>query len=76
MMVFFSCMQPGTAIENMIKMKTFPEPRLLLFGSENNLKDAQGFIVAEKQILFEVDEFNLVDGLISLIASYYVFYVS
>ena len=40
------------------------------------MKNAQGFIIAEKQVLFEVDSFTLTDGLISLIASYYVFYVS
>ena len=39
-------------------------------------KNAQGFIVAEKDVLFEVDGFNLLEGIISLIATYYEFYVS
>ena len=53
--------------------KTFPEPRLVIIGKGEN---SQGFIVAEKQILLEVDGFNILEGLITLLASYYVFYVS
>lgn len=53
--------------------KTFPEPRLVIIGEGEN---SQGFIVAEKQILLEVDGFNILEGLITLLASYYVFYVS
>ena len=53
--------------------KTFPEPRLVIIGDGEN---SQGFIVAEKQILLEVDGFNILEGLITLLASYYVFYVS
>ena len=53
--------------------KTFPEPRLVIIGQGEN---SQGFIVAEKQILLEVDGFNILEGLITLLASYYVFYVS
>ena len=67
---FIYNVQPGTAIEDICKMKSFPEPRLVIFTREYNLKEAQGFIVAEKQILFEVDSFTLVDGLASLIAAY------
>jgi len=36
----------------------------------------QGFIVAEKQILLEVDGFNILEGLITLLSCYYVFYAS
>ncbi len=35
----------------------------------------QAFIVAERRILFEVEHFNTVDGLVSLIACYYVFFI-
>lgn len=63
-------MQPGTAIEGIYKMKSLPEPRLIIFTREHDLK---GFIIAEKQILFAVDSFTL---LVSLIATYYAFYVS
>ena len=69
-------MQPGTAIEEIYNMKSFPEPRLIIFAQKQDIKEAQRFIVAEKQILFEVDSFTVVDGLVSLIASYYAFYVS
>ena len=37
---------------------------------------AQGFIVAEKEILFEVTNFSIVEGLVCSIASYYAFFVS
>ena len=53
-----------------------PEPRLVIFVNEQDIRNAQGFIIAEKQVLFEVDSFTLTDGLLSLIASYCVFYVS
>ena len=36
----------------------------------------QGFIVAEKTLVFEVTEFSVVDGLIALLASYYTFHVN
>ena len=52
--------------------KGFPEPRLLIIKEE---KTYQGFIIAEKEILFEVDNFNIIDGLITLLASYYVYYI-
>lgn len=52
--------------------KGFPEPRLLLIKQE---KMHQGFIIAEKEILFEVDNFSIVDGITTLLASYYVFFV-
>ena len=74
--IFFSYpLQPGTELEEILKEKTFPEPRLI-FVNEQDIRNAQGFIIAEKQVLFEVDGFTLTDGLLSLIASYYVFYVS
>ena len=69
-------LQPGTELQEVLKEKAFSEPRLIIFVNEQDMKNAQGFIIAEKQVLFEVDSFTLTDGLISLIASYYVFYVS
>ena len=53
--------------------KTFPEPRLVLFGGVNSI---QGFVVAEGEIIFEVEDFCLMNGLLYLLASYYVFHVS
>ena len=52
--------------------KGFPEPRLLMIGQDKN---RQGFIVAEKQVLLEVEDFSILEGLITLLCSYYVFYV-
>ena len=36
----------------------------------------QGFIVVEREILLEVEEFNILEGLVALIATYYVFHVN
>ena len=47
-----------------------------MFQQGSTDKNTQGFIVAEKDVLFEVDGFNLLEGIISLIAAYYAFYVS
>ena len=69
-------LQPGTELQEVFQEKAFSEPRLVIFVNKQDVKNAQGFIIAEKQVLFEVDSFTLTDGLISLIASYYVFYVS
>lgn len=71
---FIFLLQPGTELQEILEEKTFSEPRLIIFTNEQDA--AQGFIVAEKQVLFEVEGFTVVEGLISLIASYYVFYVS
>ena len=49
------------------------EPRLVIFRNGEN---SQGYIVAEKEVIFEVDGFSLLEGLISLIASYYSLYIS
>ena len=67
--------QSGTALDYMTKEKVFPEPRLLLL-LDSNKKISQGFITAEKSIIFEVDNFCMADGLASLMATYYVFHVS
>ena len=67
-------MQPGTELQEILEEKTFSEPRLTILTNEQDA--AQEFIVADKQVLFEVEGFTVVEGLISLIASYYILYVS
>ena len=69
-------MQPGTSLDVVLHEKSFPEPRLIIFSDENRVKEAQAFIIAEKEVLFEIDNFSVCDALISLIAAYYVFFVS
>ena len=69
-------MQPGTSLQEALHMKPgFPEPRLIVFVNKNDKQDAQGFVVAEETILFEVDSFCVVDGIVSLLSSYYAFYI-
>ena len=55
--------------------KMYPEPRLVIFARESSMEDTKGLVIAEKQVLFEMDNFNITMGLTLLIASYYVFYV-
>ena len=69
-------MQPGTSLDVVLHEKSFPEPRLIIFSDENRVREAQAFIIAEKEVLFEIDSFSVCDALISLIAAYYVFFVS
>ena len=69
-------MQSGTSLDVVLHGKSFPEPRLIIFSDENRVKEAQAFISAEKEVLFEIDNFSVCDALISLIAAYYVFFVS
>ena len=47
-----------------------------MFLREDDISNGQAFITAEKCILFEVDNFSPLEGLISLISTYYDFYVS
>ena len=49
------------------------EPRLVIFRDTSNEECSQGYIVAEQEVIFEVDGFTIVEGRISLIASYYSF---
>ena len=57
----------------MLNEKTFIELRLAVFrgGSRD-----QGYTVAEKALLFEVTDFNITEGLVSLLGSYYAYYIS
>ena len=50
------------------------EPRLVVFQDHNG-RPSQGFIIAEQDVLFEVTEFSIIKGLISLIAAYYSLYI-
>ena len=66
--------QPTKDVQIVLKEKWFPEPRLIIFADVGS-STAQGFIVAEKQILFEVDDFSVIKGITCLIVTYYVFNV-
>ena len=37
---------------------------------------AQGFVAAEKELLFEIDNFSISEGIVSLIATYYCYYIN
>ena len=65
-------LQTGDNLETILKERIFMEPRLVIFRDSNE-EYTQGFIVAEQEVIFEVDRFDIVEGLISLIASYYFF---
>ena len=54
-------------------MKVFLEPRVLIFIRESGMEDSKGFVVAEKQVLFEIDNFTITTGLTSLPAAYCIF---
>lgn len=62
-------------MQQVLNEKTFNEPRLVIFTNGGS-QALQGFIVAEKTQLFEVDDFNISEGMISLLASYYAFYIN
>ena len=51
--------------------------RLFKLRNNDDKVNSQGLIIAEKELLFEVDinGFSVVDGLIALLAAYYIFYV-
>ena len=52
---------------------------LFIFSFINNIYNVfycyKGFIVAEESILFEVDNFSAIEGMLSLIASYYILHI-
>ena len=43
-------------------MKVFPEPRLLIFARESSMEESKGLVAAEKQVLFEIDNFTITTG--------------
>ena len=67
--------QAGDNLDTILKEKTFMEPRLVVFHDYEK-KCNQGFIIAEQEVLFEVTGFTIIEGLVSLIATYYSFYIS
>ena len=61
----------------MLKEKSFAEPKLVIFTNQADKEcKAQGFVLAEKAMLFEIPEFTVLGGLTSLLAAYYIFDVS
>ena len=51
-------------------MKVFPEPRLLIFARESSMEESKGLVAAEKQVLFEIDNFTITTGLTLLLAAH------
>lgn len=60
----------------MLKEKIYTEPRLLIFQNKTDPSLTQGFVVAEKEILFEVDGFTVEEGIVSLMATYYAYHIN
>ena len=58
-------------IDSLITEKALSEPQLVILGHGEG---TQGFTVSEKQILLEVDEFNIPEGLITLICTLLFFF--
>ena len=72
----FTFSQPGTDIQEVLNLKGFSEPRLIIFVNKSNPSLAQGFIAAEKELLFEIDNFLISEGIVSIIATSYCYYIS
>ena len=51
--------------------KTFLEPRLIIFTDDKS--KFEGCIVSEKKMLLKFDDFSVLDGLITLLATYYAY---
>ena len=49
--------------------KPFPEPQVVIIGHGES---SQGISVAKNKILLEVGSFNILEGLTTLISTYYV----
>ena len=60
-------------MDAILNNKIFVEPRMVIFKDTSN---SLSYIVAEKEVLFEVNNCAIVDCLTSLIASYYVMDIS
>ena len=71
----FIFIQPGTDIQEVLKLKTFSESRLIIYVNKSNPSLAQGFIATEKELLFEIDNFSISEGIVSFIATYYCYYI-
>lgn len=59
----------------MLKEKAYTEPRLVIFLNKANPSLTQGFVAAEKELLFEVSDFTVTEGIISLIATYWAYHI-
>ena len=66
--VYYSFLfQPGNDIEKVAVERSFPEPRLAIFGSdEDGYTNMQGFIFTEGRVVFEVAEFSVPEALTAL----------
>ena len=47
----------------------------MVFVNIASSQAAQGFIISEKQVLFEIENFTVREGIVSLISTYYAIYV-
>ena len=63
-------------MDQVLQENSFPEPRLVMFLQEETMKNGQGYIIAERNILFEVHNYSVLNGISSLLAAYFVFDVS
>ena len=63
-------------METILKDKTFPEPRLTIFYTKGSGEAMQGLITAEKGIILDIDDFSICEAILSLLALYFVLYVS
>lgn len=52
-------------LSDVLQERSFSEPRLVIFHDIRDTKNDQAFIVAEKEIIFEVTSFSLEEGLLS-----------
>ena len=68
--------QIGANLDDIFKEKVFPEPRLLIFVDEGHPEKATGCLVVEKNVMYKILEFSVIEGIISLIAGYYTLFVS
>jgi hypothetical protein len=66
--------ETSCTVNEIVKEKSFPEPRLVIL--KGSATCAQGFIVAEGSILFEITEFSVIKGMIALVACYYNLYIN
>ena len=60
------CTWHGKNIDEVLQVKTFSEPRMVVFANLNHSETAQAFVVAEKSVIFEIN-FTIT----KLIATYY-----
>lgn len=77
--IVFIFMQPGTDIQEVLKVKTFSEPRLIIFVNKSNPTHHSVWLKGlsrQRTNSFSKDNFSISEGIISLIATYYCYYIS